>query len=214
MSQWYYADAGVQQGPVAAAALAALYQQGRISDATLIWREGLAEWQALSMHHAELGITEVMPPPTPPSAAPSKKTNGCLIAALVVFAAGIVVFGILMAVAIPAFQNYSVQEKVGESLYEANLAKLAVTEFYANTGRCPRDWAEAGTTEPQGSYLEGARLDNDEQGRCRIELTLIMTDSEIAAGGQRIWLVLDIADLGQWTCSSDIGSNYLPNYCR
>ncbi len=42
---WYYVEAGQQMGPVDDAALAALVAGGRINAETLVWREGMANWQ-------------------------------------------------------------------------------------------------------------------------------------------------------------------------
>jgi uncharacterized RDD family membrane protein YckC len=42
---WYYAEAGQQAGPVEDAQLEQLLQSGRIQPTTLIWREGMANWQ-------------------------------------------------------------------------------------------------------------------------------------------------------------------------
>ena len=42
---WYYVDAGQQAGPVDDAQLEALLQSGRVQLETLVWREGMAEWQ-------------------------------------------------------------------------------------------------------------------------------------------------------------------------
>lgn len=73
MTQWYYADAaGVQQGPVDAEALLARYAAAEVTPATLVWREGLADWQPLSAVAAELGLAEADLPtaPVPAPAAP------------------------------------------------------------------------------------------------------------------------------------------------
>lgn len=57
MTQWYYADtANERQGPVSADALRALFGEQRLGAASLIWREGLAGWQPLSMFAGELGL--------------------------------------------------------------------------------------------------------------------------------------------------------------
>src|SRR5262249_44534738 len=42
---WYYAEAGQQAGPVDDAQLEQLLQSGRIQPDTLVWREGMANWQ-------------------------------------------------------------------------------------------------------------------------------------------------------------------------
>lgn len=41
---WYYVDAGKQAGPVSEAEFDQLAQTGRIQPATLVWREGMANW--------------------------------------------------------------------------------------------------------------------------------------------------------------------------
>jgi uncharacterized RDD family membrane protein YckC len=42
---WYYAESGQQRGPVTDAELNDLAQAGSIRDDTLVWREGMADWQ-------------------------------------------------------------------------------------------------------------------------------------------------------------------------
>lgn len=43
--EWYYAANNQQQGPVDEVRLAELFQQGVINDKTLVWRNGMAQWQ-------------------------------------------------------------------------------------------------------------------------------------------------------------------------
>jgi hypothetical protein len=43
--KWYYVDAGKQAGPVDDAGLMALAVTGKITHDTLVWREGMANWQ-------------------------------------------------------------------------------------------------------------------------------------------------------------------------
>jgi hypothetical protein len=42
---WYYAVGGQQKGPVSEAELEALFKAGVIDASTLVWREGMANWQ-------------------------------------------------------------------------------------------------------------------------------------------------------------------------
>jgi len=44
---WHYAVGGQQQGPIDDAQLDALIQAGQITQETLVWREGMANWQPL-----------------------------------------------------------------------------------------------------------------------------------------------------------------------
>lgn len=48
MTQWYYANGTDRKGPVDENAFEALVANGLITDSTLVWHEGLAEWQPYS----------------------------------------------------------------------------------------------------------------------------------------------------------------------
>jgi len=58
--KWYYADAGRQVGPVEDAQLDELVRSGAVRDDTLIWREGMANWQP---HSAVRGPAKPIPIP-------------------------------------------------------------------------------------------------------------------------------------------------------
>lgn len=45
MAQWYYGENGKQMGPVSDAEFNALIANGNINDETLVWREGMPNWQ-------------------------------------------------------------------------------------------------------------------------------------------------------------------------
>lgn len=57
MSNWYYADAERQrQGPLTADELTQRFHQGRLRLDTLVWRDGLADWQPLRTFTEELAL--------------------------------------------------------------------------------------------------------------------------------------------------------------
>jgi uncharacterized RDD family membrane protein YckC len=58
---WYYVSQGQQAGPVTQEELLALVREGKISEETLVWREGMPNWTAF--HQANIPTT---PPVTPP----------------------------------------------------------------------------------------------------------------------------------------------------
>lgn len=62
MNQWFYNDQGQQRGPVSPAELTELRRRGVVHDNTLVWRQGMAEWQPLS-----LNPEAILGPPPPPS---------------------------------------------------------------------------------------------------------------------------------------------------
>jgi hypothetical protein len=45
---WYYNSGGQQQGPISDAELASLLATGKITPETLVWREGMKDWQPLA----------------------------------------------------------------------------------------------------------------------------------------------------------------------
>ncbi|MBB5865018.1 RDD family protein [Xanthomonas sp. 3058] len=68
MTQWYYADAQRQrQGPVDTDTLRARLSQGIIDRSSLVWREGLSQWVALSEIAAELDVDTPVPATPEPS---------------------------------------------------------------------------------------------------------------------------------------------------
>ena len=56
----------------------------------------------------------------------------------------IAIIGILAAIAIPAYQDYTIRTKVGEGLNLAGAAKLAVSETYDSTGTLPASYISYG----------------------------------------------------------------------
>jgi len=59
---WYYVEAGKQAGPVEEAQLDELARSGQIQSDTLVWREGMANWQAYSEAR---GVGQSMPSAPP-----------------------------------------------------------------------------------------------------------------------------------------------------
>src|SRR6266850_4425423 len=68
---WYYAEDGVQRGPVAEEEFADLVRNGKVYADTLVWREGMAAWQPYSSV-AEPPTAGAVPPvfAPPPASAP------------------------------------------------------------------------------------------------------------------------------------------------
>ncbi|EOF8874306.1 pilin [Neisseria gonorrhoeae] len=59
----------------------------------------------------------------------------------------IAIVGILAAVALPAYQDYTARAQVSEAILLAEGQKSAVTEYYLNNGKWPKDNDEAGTDD-------------------------------------------------------------------
>jgi type IV pilus assembly protein PilA len=79
----------------------------------------------------------------------------------------VAIIGILAAIAIPAYQDYTIRSQVTEGLNLASSIKTAVAETYANTGVWPADLVAAGVvnaagaaTPPTGKYVSGVTIAN------------------------------------------------------
>src|ERR1700723_3493981 len=64
----------------------------------------------------------------------------------------VAIIGILAAIAIPAYQNYTIRAQVTEGLTLADGWKTAIAEYYANTGNWPTMANLSGTTNSIGKY--------------------------------------------------------------
>ena len=64
----------------------------------------------------------------------------------------IAIIGILAAIAIPAYQNYTIRAQVTEGLTLADGWKTAIAEYYANTGNWPAQGNLTGTNVSVGKY--------------------------------------------------------------
>jgi type IV pilus assembly protein PilA len=68
----------------------------------------------------------------------------------------VAIIGILAAIAIPAYQDYTVRSQVTEGMNLASAVKAGVAEYYAQTGAWPTDMTLAGgdkTKLPSGKYV-------------------------------------------------------------
>jgi type IV pilus assembly protein PilA len=76
----------------------------------------------------------------------------------------IAIIGILAAIAIPAYQDYTIRGQASEALSLAAGAKAAVSETFANTGTAPATRAVAGLsatpTDTQGNYVQSLDIAN------------------------------------------------------
>ncbi|HFA8304361.1 TPA: pilin, partial [Neisseria gonorrhoeae] len=74
----------------------------------------------------------------------------------------IAIVGILAAVALPAYQDYTARAQVSEAILLAEGQKSAVTEYYLNNGEWPENNDEAGVAssgEIKGKYVESVTVE-------------------------------------------------------
>ncbi|HFA1619505.1 TPA: pilin, partial [Neisseria gonorrhoeae] len=74
----------------------------------------------------------------------------------------IAIVGILAAVALPAYQDYTARAQVSEAILLAEGQKSAVTEYYLNHGKWPANNTSAGVASPpsdiKGKYVQSVTV--------------------------------------------------------
>ena len=132
----------------------------------------------------------------------------------------IAILGILMAIAIPAYQDYAIRAKVSEGLNVAAASKLAVAETLSSTGVFPTSNAAAGLAGPtaiSGNNVTSVGTGSDGGGLGIITITY---NNEPKINGQL--LELSASTVGHegsvtWTCgvgASNVDTRYRPATCR
>src|SRR6202795_2476303 len=69
----------------------------------------------------------------------------------------VAIIGILAAIAIPAYQDYTIRSQVTEGMNLASAVETGVAEYYANTGSWPTTLTLAGGDSanlPSGKYVK------------------------------------------------------------
>ncbi|EPI5903944.1 pilin [Neisseria gonorrhoeae] len=75
----------------------------------------------------------------------------------------IAIVGILAAVALPAYQDYTARAQVSEAILLAEGQKSAVTEYYLNNGEWPANNGDAGVASSdkiKGKYVQSVTVAN------------------------------------------------------
>jgi len=74
------------------------------------------------------------------------------------------IIGVLAAIAIPTYQDYSIRAQVAEGISMAGNAKVPVVDSFLQRGRPPVDREAAGLTpnptDTRGKYVESVAIDN------------------------------------------------------
>ena len=129
----------------------------------------------------------------------------------------VAIIGILAAVAIPAYQDYTIRAQVSEGMSLASGAKTAMAEFYNATGRFPSDNASLGLASAasiKGSYVESVDAGTT-AGIIAAQFGGSNVNSQITGQTLQISAVTSSAGSVQWTCkSADLEDKYLPTNCR
>ncbi len=132
----------------------------------------------------------------------------------------VAIIGILAAIAIPAYQDYTIRAQVSEGLSLSGAAKAAVTEYYQDQGVYPADNATAGL-EPAAN-ISGKYVSLVTVGANVITVTYAANGTQTANnninGATLTMTALDNGGSVSWTCAGGaiLGGEpkWLPAACR
>ena len=136
----------------------------------------------------------------------------------------VAIIAILVAVAIPAYQDYSIRAKMSEVMLAASTCRASITEIYNSSRTAPaaNSWGcEAGANS---KYVQ--KLETDSDGVISVYVSAISSSVD----GSKVTMVplraagtpaKTPADLGGrlwgWSCGgagTTVPANYLPSSCR
>jgi type IV pilus assembly protein PilA len=139
----------------------------------------------------------------------------------------VAIIGILAAIALPAYADYTKRAHVAEGLALAMAAKTGITEFWATNGRFPKrdatDTANASVGLPHKDSIRGnavKRIGIVESGIVLIRFNEKVLDESYlllvpsVAGGSLIWKCGRDAPSTLANMGGPLPSKWLPTSCR
>ncbi|EPI1104926.1 pilin [Neisseria gonorrhoeae] len=143
----------------------------------------------------------------------------------------IAIVGILAAVALPAYQDYTARAQVSEAILLAEGQKSAVTEYYLNHGEWPENNGAAGVASSssiKGKYVKEVKVEN---GVVTATMNSTGVNKEIQGKRLSLWAKREDGSV-KWFCgqpvkrdagnddvtddknNNGIDTKHLPSTCR
>ncbi|HID7670032.1 TPA: pilin [Neisseria meningitidis] len=115
----------------------------------------------------------------------------------------IAIVGILAAVALPAYQDYTARAQVSEAILLAEGQKSAVTEYYLNHGTWPSNNTSAGVasaSDIKGKYVKSVEVKN---GVVTAEMKSSGVNKEIQGKKLSLWAKRQDGSV-KWFCGQPV----------
>lgn len=118
----------------------------------------------------------------------------------------VAIIGILAAIAIPSYQDYTKRAKVGEMINMVSAAKTSVAEYAVTNGALPTTATQAGFTAATSKYVSSLAWSSPNltvAGKGDVnDVTIQFAATFTRTNGVK------------WTCSATAGAKYAPASCR
>jgi type IV pilus assembly protein PilA len=126
----------------------------------------------------------------------------------------VAIIGILAAVALPAYQDYTVRAKVSEVVLAASGGKTAVAEAFQTLGHMPANQQSAGVTDQVSKFVSGVAYATSASNIATLTATASAAEAKIAGSTVILTGTADTQGVVQWVCTGTIAAKYLPSNCR
>lgn len=128
----------------------------------------------------------------------------------------VAIIGILAAIAIPAYQDYTVRSKITELVNQGDAKRVSVSEFFQTNGHFPANNSSAGVDPTQTTkYMSGMTY---AVAGTKATLTMTVNGATVitAENGNTITLAgSGLADGSvKWICNGTVAAKYKPSNCR
>jgi type IV pilus assembly protein PilA len=144
----------------------------------------------------------------------------------------VAIIGILAAIAIPAYQDYTVRSQVTEGMNLASAVETGAAEFYANTGSFPATLSAAGiSAQPAGKYVLSVDVNGGQvlvtygnQSNVAVTNSTLAITPYLSANNDIVWIcgnhgtagLSPVPTLmpGATQVNTSVADKYLPQTCR
>jgi type IV pilus assembly protein PilA len=131
----------------------------------------------------------------------------------------VAIIGILAAIALPAYQDYTIRARISEGIVAASSARTSISEAYADNGTMLATAASMGVTTQVSDYVASVTWTRTGATAGDVVVTLQASTDLGDASGDNIVLRAAGQTNGQvlWTCGGGASApptNLLPSTCR
>ncbi len=125
----------------------------------------------------------------------------------------VAIIGILAAIAIPAYNDYTARSQITEPISLMGGLKTPIAEYYHDRGNLPANLASLGTVVVQGKYTQSIAISGN-----TILATVRATGVNSKIAGRTVEIVFNTTN-NQWTCQAGtsgtpVSPEHLPSACK
>jgi len=128
----------------------------------------------------------------------------------------VAIIGILAAIAIPAYQDYTIRTKISEVMVIGSAAKTTTSEYYLSSGNMPESSGQAGlnVNAGQSTYINAIDFGTT-ASTITIQYTLTNLEPTDVDGDTLIFEGTGSTDGVRWTCTGgNLLAKFRPANCR